>query len=71
MADGYTSLEFQRVREAVLACSDADRAYLRDVGEGPLKENEPAEASPLPNSLGAPAKCRGALLFRKWNDRRV
>lgn len=25
----YTSAEFQRVREALLACSDADRAYLR------------------------------------------
>ncbi len=29
MADGYTSLEFQRVREALLACNDPDRAYLR------------------------------------------
>lgn len=29
MASGYTSIEFQRVREALLACSDADRAYLR------------------------------------------
>jgi len=27
--DGYTSMEFQRVREALLACNDADRAYLR------------------------------------------
>jgi hypothetical protein len=27
--EGYTSLEFQRVRQALLACSDADRAYLR------------------------------------------
>jgi hypothetical protein len=26
---GYTSMEFQRVREALLACNDADRAYLR------------------------------------------
>jgi hypothetical protein len=29
MAEGYTSMEFQRVREALLACNDADRAYLR------------------------------------------
>ena len=28
-AEGYTSMEFQRVREALLACNDADRAYLR------------------------------------------
>jgi len=28
-AEGYTSMEFQRVREALLACKDADRAYLR------------------------------------------
>lgn len=25
----YTSAEFQRVREALLKCNDADRAYLR------------------------------------------
>ncbi len=25
----YTSAEFQRVREALIACSNADRAYLR------------------------------------------
>jgi len=25
----YTSAEFQAVRKALLACSDADRAYLR------------------------------------------
>lgn len=25
----YTSTEFQRVRQALVACSDADRAYLR------------------------------------------
>jgi hypothetical protein len=25
----YTSLEFQAVRRALLACNDADRAYLR------------------------------------------
>ncbi len=25
----YTSMEFQKVREALLTCSDADRAYLR------------------------------------------
>ncbi len=25
----YTSAEFQRVRESLLACSNADRAYLR------------------------------------------
>jgi hypothetical protein len=29
MADGYTSREFQAVREALLKCSNADRAYLR------------------------------------------
>ena len=29
MADGYTSNEFQAVRKALLACKDADRAYLR------------------------------------------
>ena|GEM_PF-5925990 len=28
-ASVYTSAEFQRVREALLKCSDADRAYLR------------------------------------------
>jgi len=27
--DGYTSVEFQNARKALLACSDADRAYLR------------------------------------------
>jgi len=29
MSDGYTSAEFQNVRKALLACSNADRAYLR------------------------------------------
>jgi hypothetical protein len=29
MGDGYTSQEFQAVREALLRCSDADRAFLR------------------------------------------
>jgi hypothetical protein len=30
MTDGrYTSQEFQRVREALLKCSNADRAFLR------------------------------------------
>ena len=29
MAEGYTSTEFQAVRKALLACKDADRAYLR------------------------------------------
>lgn len=29
MASGYTSMELQRVREALLACNGADRAYLR------------------------------------------
>jgi len=29
MTDGYTSPEFQEARRALLACSDADRAYLR------------------------------------------
>lgn len=29
MTEGYTSKEFQAVREALLACSNADRAYLR------------------------------------------
>jgi hypothetical protein len=28
-ADGYASIEFQAVREALLACNNADRAYLR------------------------------------------
>jgi hypothetical protein len=29
MTGPYTSLEFQRVREALLACNKADRAFLR------------------------------------------
>lgn len=29
MSDGYTSNELQAVRKALLACNDADRAYLR------------------------------------------
>lgn len=29
MADGYTSKEFQMAREALLKCSNADRAFLR------------------------------------------
>jgi hypothetical protein len=29
MAEGYTSNEFQAVRIALLACNNADRAYLR------------------------------------------
>jgi hypothetical protein len=29
MVEGYTSNEFQAVRKALLACKDADRAYLR------------------------------------------
>jgi hypothetical protein len=29
MAEGYTSSEFQAVREALLNCNNADRAYLR------------------------------------------
>jgi hypothetical protein len=29
MTDGYTSNEFQEVRKALLACKDADRAFLR------------------------------------------
>jgi hypothetical protein len=29
MADGFTSKEFQAVRAALLACNNADRAYLR------------------------------------------
>lgn len=29
MTSGYTSQEFQAVCKALLACNDADRAYLR------------------------------------------